>query len=63
MHTGSIAPLFVGTAGAMTAIGVSRATLYRLIDAGRLERVKLGGKTLISVRSIAALTSDLLDQR
>lgn len=42
--------------------GVSRATVYRLIDAGELERVKLGRRALVpaeSVRSyVARLSAD-----
>jgi excisionase family DNA binding protein len=40
-------------------LGVSHATLYRLLAAGRLEARKLGVKTLISAESIAGLIAGM----
>jgi excisionase family DNA binding protein len=40
-------------------IGVSHATIYRLIAAGKLDARKLGGKTLITAGSIERLVADL----
>jgi hypothetical protein len=35
--------------------GISTATVYRFIDSNRLERRKLGGRTVITMASIKAL--------
>lgn len=40
-------------------LGVSHATLYRLIATGRLDARKLGGKTLITRESIERLIAEL----
>lgn len=50
----------VGIDDVMTTIRISRATVYRLIDSQRLERVRLGGKALITVRSLNTLVAELL---
>jgi excisionase family DNA binding protein len=39
------------------ALGISHATLYRLIKAGRLKTIKLGARTIIPVAAIDALLS------
>lgn len=36
-------------------LGISHATLYRLIKAGRLRTIKLGSRTVIPVDAIDAL--------
>jgi excisionase family DNA binding protein len=36
-------------------LGISHATLYRLIKAGRLKTIKLGARTVIPVEAINAL--------
>ena len=36
-------------------LGISHATLYRLIKAGRLKTIKLGSRTIIPVEAIDAL--------
>ncbi len=41
------------------ALGIGRSTAYRLIDSGKLERVKIGRRTLIKVTSIKALAGEL----
>jgi excisionase family DNA binding protein len=38
-------------------LGISHATLYRLIKAGRLKTIKLGTRTIITVEAIDALLS------
>jgi excisionase family DNA binding protein len=38
-------------------LGISHATLYRLIKAGRLKTIKLGSRTIIPVEAIDALLS------
>jgi hypothetical protein len=40
-------------------LGISHASLYRLIGAGRLDARKLGGKTLITAASIERLVTEL----
>jgi Helix-turn-helix domain len=40
-------------------LGISHASLYRLIGAGRLDARKLGGKTLITAESIERLVAEL----
>lgn len=40
-------------------LGVSHATLYRLITTGRLDARKLGSKTLITASSIERLLAEL----
>jgi excisionase family DNA binding protein len=40
-------------------LGISHATVYRLISSGRLDARKLGAKTLIMAESIAQLISEL----
>lgn len=42
---------------ACEAIGVKRTTLYRLLDEGRVESVRLDGRRLIVVRSLRGLVS------
>ena len=40
-------------------LGVSHATLYRLINAGRLDARKIDGKTVITAASIQSFLTDL----
>jgi excisionase family DNA binding protein len=40
-------------------LGVSRAHVYRLIGAGKLDARKIGNKTVITAASIEALITDL----
>ena len=40
-------------------LGISHATCYRLIAAGKLDARKLGNKTVITAQSIARLVSEL----
>lgn len=37
---------------------LSRATIYRMINRGELEAFKLGSRTLVSVASIEAMTTN-----
>ncbi len=39
------------------ALGIGRSTIYRMINDGQLERVKLGRRSLIRISSIQALTA------
>ena len=39
-------------------LGISHATLYRLIKAGRLKAIKLGARTVIPIEAIDAILSE-----
>ncbi len=45
-------------ADAQRALGIGRTTAYRLMDIGKLEKVKIGRRTLIKVASIKALADE-----
>ncbi len=49
-------PLAVRIPIAMQLIGVRRSTVYALIKAGKLQTVKLGRATLITMSSLRGLT-------
>jgi excisionase family DNA binding protein len=51
--------LFFTVHEAQTMLGISRATAYRLIGAGRLDARKLGCRTLITAASIERLADEL----
>ncbi len=51
-------PYLTSIADAQRALGIGRTTAYRLIDAGKLEKVKIGRRTLIKVASIKALAGE-----
>jgi excisionase family DNA binding protein len=42
---------------AAAAFGLSRSTLYKLMSAGALRSVKIGGRRLIPIEAIEALLS------
>jgi excisionase family DNA binding protein len=44
---------------AATMLGESRSTIYRLINAGKLDAVKRGSSTLVLVGSIRSYLADL----
>ena len=49
-------PLVVGVEDTKRHLGgVSTATVYRLIDRGRLDKRKIGNRTVITMASIRAL--------
>ena len=48
-------PIAMSPRDAATSIGVSRSTLYRLIDSGQLRIVKIGRRTLIPSACLLAL--------
>ena len=48
-------PIAMSPRDAATSIGVSRSTLYRLIDSGQLRTVKIGRRTLIPFSCLLAL--------
>jgi len=51
-------PYLASIPEAQRALGIGRTTAYRLMDAGKLERVKIGRRTLIRVSSIKALAGE-----
>lgn len=51
-------PYLASIADAQRALGIGRTTAYRLIDAGQLEKVKIGRRTLIKIASIKALVDE-----
>ena len=40
-----------------STLGLGRSTIYRMINDGQLEKVKLGSRTLIRISSIQALAN------
>jgi excisionase family DNA binding protein len=51
----AIAPLSYKIDDAAAALGVSQRTIYNLIDAGKLRRVKVGRRSLIPATDLRAL--------
>lgn len=50
-------PLSYSVAGAIAASGLGRSTIFQLMADGRLNRVKVGKRTLIPRASLEALIS------
>ena len=48
-------PIAMSPRDAANSIGISRSTLYRLIQSGSIKTVKLGRRTVIPVSSLMAL--------
>ena len=51
-------PYLASIPDAQRALGIGRTTAYRLMDAGKLQRVKIGRRSLIRVASIKALAGE-----
>jgi excisionase family DNA binding protein len=51
-------PVSVTIPDACKAIGVGRTTVYELIDDGKLDAIKVGGRRLIKVSSIRRLVGE-----
>jgi excisionase family DNA binding protein len=47
--------IYISIREACSALGVSRSTIYRLMDGGHLQAVKIGRRRLIRRDAIAAL--------
>jgi excisionase family DNA binding protein len=47
---------------ATQALGVGRSTLYKLIDAGRISRIKLGSRALIPHSALERLARELEEE-
>lgn len=54
-------PFFVTIPEAQRLLRVGRTHLYRLIDDGALQRVKIGKKALIPVASIQSFAASLVE--
>ncbi len=52
-------PINLSIIDAARTLGVGRSKLYELINAGQLETVKLGTRTLVRVASIRAFSDSL----
>ena len=52
-------PINLSIIDAARALGVGRSKLYELINAGHLDTVKLGTRTLVRVASIRAFSDSL----
>jgi len=52
-------PINVSIQNAALTLGIGRSKLYELINAGALETVKLGSRTLVRVSSIKAFSDGL----
>jgi excisionase family DNA binding protein len=51
--------LTVTVASAKAALGIGHTTIYRLINQGKLDTIKLGRRTLVKTASIRKLVDDL----
>lgn len=51
-------PYLASISDAQRALGIGRTTAYRLMESGKLERVKIGRRTLIKIASIKALAGE-----
>lgn len=56
---GQIEPVLVDTETARHMLGIGKTTLFALLNAGKLRRVKLGKKTLVPVESIRLFATSL----
>jgi hypothetical protein len=57
--TKALEPAFVTILDGCDYLGLSQASVYRLIGLGRLEARKAGGRTLITFKSLKALAAEL----
>lgn len=51
-------PVLHNVEEAMTKLRISRSALYALMAAGRLKRVKIGGRTFIAAAEIERVVAD-----
>ena len=57
MATNSTEPLVASISDTCQLIGVKRSTIYRLINSGELETIKIGRRTLVVIASARGLIS------
>ncbi len=50
-----MSPITLSIADAAALIGVSRSTIYKLINTQRLKAIKIGTRTLITMASVETL--------
>ncbi|PHX93247.1 MAG: hypothetical protein CK542_04530 [Acidimicrobium sp.] len=55
-------PMAMSPRDAARAIGISRSTLYRLIQRGGLRTVKIGRRTLVPTSALAELINEDLSE-
>lgn len=55
-------PIAVTTENAASILGVSRASVYNLVNDRKLEKIKIAGRALITVRSLKALAAEALGE-
>lgn len=48
-------PVTCSVSAAAAAIGVSRATLYNYLSAGKVESIRIGGRRLVKIASVRNL--------
>lgn len=48
-------PIAISVKDAVRTLGLSRTTIYALINQGRLDTIKLGRRTLIKMESVKRL--------
>lgn len=53
--------LLTSIAEAQRALGIGRSTAYNLINEGKLETVKIGRRTLVTISSIRLLAGEQND--
>jgi excisionase family DNA binding protein len=58
-HDQALARIFYSPKETEALLGVSHATVYRLIKSKKIDAFKLGGKTMISAESIKRLVVEL----
>jgi len=50
-----MSPITLSISETCAALSLSRSSIYKLINSGRLRTLKIGSRTLITVESIKAL--------
>lgn len=62
MNIGDLPPIFVSVNDAKRILALGHTRLYALLKSGDLERVKSGGKTLITYASVLRYADALKEQ-
>ncbi len=58
-----VKPILVGITEAATMLGLGRSSIYRLINDGKLDPVRLGGRTLIRIADIERLVERATEEQ